>query len=388
MLSSLLVPVVYLALQFFVFHLIVRASSKRVKTCLAPFLLAFTALSFTTSKAFFLIPALASLWAQSLALNVVHIISLVFIEEHASLELDLASWRAVWTTYKLWSNPRLLKEPNHKLDDGKRQSVIVFVLLRLAKLPLYYYLHFQIMPMIYSETIIDILPSEVKQPELFTRLHEVTAREVVLRSHAAVSWIWESLVYLDGANAILASLSVVLGGDQPEEWPSLFGSPLEACGLRNFWSRFWHQLATRPYRNYGRVLCQAIGLRPNTLASNTVIAFTIFLISGLSHAAISWHLGYKDWLDIQWFLFNFLACSFEMAFLSTVRSLAKQFGVARELQMIERSWLGYTIGYTWVFGFFFCSVPFWKWPRLYGGLLEMQRWISILSRMTVLPPTS
>ncbi len=66
-----------------------------------------------------------------------------------------------------------------------------------------------------------------------------------------------------------------------------------------------------------------------------------------------------------------------------IRGLAKRSGWGRELSAIEKSWLGYAIGYVWVFAFFFWSVPMWRWPRLYDQLATAERWRSILSKMTI-----
>lgn len=35
--------------------------------------------------------------------------------------------------------------------------------------------------------------------------------------------------------------------------------------------------------------------------SRMLLAFVVFFLSGLSHMAVSWHLGMRDTLDLQWF---------------------------------------------------------------------------------------
>lgn len=51
----------------------------------------------------------------------------------------------------------------------------------------------------------------------------MTAREVVVRTWVDMYWIWESIAFLDGANAALAFLAVLTGLDQEDGLPPLFG---------------------------------------------------------------------------------------------------------------------------------------------------------------------
>ena len=284
-----------------------------------------------------------------------------------------------------------ITETMNKKDDTntrpkmEQESVPVFLLLRLLKLPLYYYLFTSILPSIFSETIFRLEASDVAETALFTRLSDVTAREMVVRSYTAVVWIWESLVLLDGANAILAIIAVLSGLDRPGDWPPLFGNPCAACGLRNFWSRFWHRLAVRSYANIGRLVAKHIPVGGKR-TQKTVVAFVIFLLSGLSHSAVSWRLGHVDWsIDLQWFMLNFAACSAEFVFVSTLRDIARRLGLARELAMLEASWLGYLAGYSWGFGFFFWTVPKWRFPRLHRQLDATDKLMRLLSKMTLIP---
>jgi hypothetical protein len=143
-------------------------------------------------------------------------------------------------------------------------------------------------------------------------------------------------------------------------------------------------LAIRPYSNYGKAVTYRLGLQPGGFAYKTIVEFVVFTLSGISHAAVSWQLGRSDWhLDISWFLLNFLACSAEVMLLSVISCLAKSTGWSRELKMIEESWFGNFVGFAWVFGFFFWSVPKWKYPALHSVAVETARWRSILSKMSI-----
>lgn len=403
------IPVVYFLLSVGVFSFALN-SSQRHRLYLLPLFLTTSTLAFTSSKYFWFSPTFASLWVQSDLLYVLHVISLLYIEQIPAPACSTlksptkqqqqqrnSAPAQQWSSYlrSIWlhfGNPRLISvavpgEPQRALPPYQPRSV--FVLLRLAKLPLYYYIHFHILPLLFSHTIVDITSADVSPTHQQNIIRNIigggmTAREVLIRAYTATYWIWESLVVYDGANAVLASLSVTLGIDGPADWPPLFGYPTSALGVRNFWKHFWHGLATRPYTSYGRLFAKGLGLQPRSTAFKAVVAFVVFSLSGLTHAAIAWQLGRRDWyLDIFWFYLNFVACFAELGWLSATRNLAKRMKCSRELQLIEGSWLGHLVAYTWVFMFFFWSVPQWQYPRMYTDALVAEEWYSIFANMQI-----
>ncbi|TVY16133.1 Acetyltransferase ataH [Lachnellula arida] len=341
-----------------------------------------------------------SSWSQAVLLNIFHIVSLLYIEKwpapcletRNSTEKTQTSRQRyhydLRATYKLWGDPQLLSSnPDPETDSkAKIQPLSVFIFLRLIKLPIYYYLQFHLIPSLFSETIVTYLPEDVSpiQQTYFRRWHEVEDRELVIRGYTAITWIWESVVFLDSANSVLACFFVLVGVDEPRDWPSLFGNPASATSLRGFWSRFWHRLAIRPYSNYGKIVAYSLGLQQGGFAYKTIVAFVVFTLSGISHAAVSWQLGRKDWyLDVIWFSLNFLACSVEVVVLSAIRGIAKSMGWSRELNMVQESSFGKFVGFVWVFGFFFWSVPKWKYPMLHSVAVETATWRRILSGMSL-----
>lgn len=396
---SCLAPIEYMGLAILSFHFALHNPNKILRLVLLLPFLYFASHSFIASKKFF-IPALTSLWAQSVALNIVQILSLILIENHPAphqeSRLSLFQPSSLMETWRIWCNPQLLSPARRS---GSKKSVpengpkSVFVLLRVAKLLLYYSLHTYVLPAVFSETIVDIDAIDVADSALFSRLSDVSAREAVVRSYLAISWIWESLVFLDGANAILSLVAIISGLDSPADWPSMFGGVDQIRGLRSFWGNFWHRLAARPYGNVGRAVVSGLGsipgLRRNdptflgTQVQGMIIAFVVFLLSGISHAAVSWRLGMRDLLDVQWFLLNFIACAVEIYFVSTVEYFAHRAGLTKELRALEKSWLGRLASYLWVFSFFFWSVPMWRFPRIHRELAAMERWRLIWSRMKV-----
>ncbi|KAI1743976.1 membrane bound O-acyl transferase family-domain-containing protein [Xylaria scruposa] len=378
-------PITHLLLSFLVFHFALHTSSYLRRLLLLPFFLFFGVSSFTQSTKFLFLPKVASIWAQSVALNIVHVLSLFLIEKWPAPERNRtieSRYSLFGASYRLWSNPQLISATKTLSTSAKKESLISFLMLRLSKLPLYYFTSRHVQPLLFNATIAPLRAEDFAKVALFTRFSDFTLREAVIRSYMAVAWVWDNFVLMDSLHVVLATVMVVSGLDQPEDWPQLFGGVKYMCGLRNFWSRFWHRLARRPYTNYGRVVVSSMGgLQRSSTISDMVIAFTVFLISGLTHAAVSRQMGWKDWLDVKWFLLNFAACLAEKIAIGMVRLVATKVGRQRELAAIEASSLGWFLGFSWVFGFFFWSVPLWQFPRLHRELLKAERWATIISHL-------
>jgi hypothetical protein len=271
--------------------------------------------------------------------------------------------------------------------------VPAFFLLRLAKLAVYYHLHSRLLPALFSQTVGQLGAEDVSPARATLLLHpgSLDARAAVLRSYVALAWIWESLALVDGSNALLAVVCVLAGLSGPGDWPALYGSPPVVCGLRSFWSRFWHRLVRRPYKNLGPAVAGPVRLLlpggSGSAVQGAVVACAVFLLSGASHAAVSWSLGQRGWRcadDVHWFMLNFVGCSLETALTSAWRRLAARAGRERELAAVEGSWLGWLVGYVWTFGFFCWSVPMWRFP-VYEQLVAAESWARLMCNVRIVP---
>jgi hypothetical protein len=387
------IPVFWLLVTVFVFSMALCRLNQTQRLYILPILVTASALTFKTSDKLCFVPGLCSLWSQSVLLFTLHAISLLYIEQWRCITTDSEQAGSsqtlislgtsnLWATYKMFGNPRLIL-PEDSQASTRKMSRSLFVLLRVAKVLVYYVLHRLVLPPLFSEVVLGILPSDVS-PLRYSVFRQdapaVTAREMIIRAWVAVQWMWESLLVLDGSNAILSCLAVVSTLDQPHEWPPLFGDISSVTSVRRFWACFWHQLATRPYKSLGFVVARCMRLEAASRAFSFVVAFTVFAVSGLSHAAVSWQLGRKDWsLDMQWFLMNFLVCLVETLLLGALAAAAKRLGLQRELLIVEHSWLGRLVSGTWVFGFFFWTVPYWRYPRMHAEAQATVAFASMLS---------
>ncbi|KAL9480994.1 hypothetical protein ACSS6W_005780 [Trichoderma asperelloides] len=157
----------------------------------------------------------------------------------------------------------------------------------------------------------------------------------------SVNWIWNSYVLLSGAHDLLATVFVsLLGWDQPQEWPPLFGNPVDAYSLRRFWGIFWHQIHTNLYERFVPVFLRST-------------AFWMFFLSAIFHALANWIMLKKANTipEMRFFLINYVVCLVETVGKATLQARL-EFGF----------WTTRIIGYTWVLFIFLCLVPGWRYP--------------------------
>ncbi|KAF7616898.1 hypothetical protein AFLA_004950 [Aspergillus flavus NRRL3357] len=121
---------------------------------------------------------------------------------------------------------------------------------------------------------------------------------------------------LNLCNALLSIIfSVILRLDTPNEWQPLFGSPLQACSIRRFWTKFWHRLTVSCCASSGtQVTRRLIGMTPGCRSEKIFVAFWTFLLSGLCHVIADWQAGEPchPHDDLLFFVANFMASALEL----------------------------------------------------------------------------
>ena len=391
-------PVLYLALSGFVFAISLHMPKQGQRLALLPLILMPAYLSLSAVRYVWFAPGISLVWEQALTGYALHIISTLHLEKvpppssatpgsatlRSNTRFDFIYFR------RFWLNPRLINTPSTDTASpgkSKKQSHMVFFVLQSSKLLIYYIVQTKISPVLFDEVLIDILPSEVApyQQSLWRPLDGFTARECLNVTFITLSFFWTTFVYLDGTNALMAIMFVMIGLDNPEDWPPLFGDLSQAVGLRNFWSKFWHNLPTKPYRNIGGfVSFRVFGWSPESFAHKLTIALVAFGLSGATHAFVDWEHGNPDChLNIYWFLLNFLGCLRETFFVKILRYFAKRACQEHDLRTIEGSWLGKFIGYVWVCIFFCWTVPMWRFPEIHRQSLAFQKMRHLLWNMEI-----
>lgn len=339
-------------------------------------------LSFTTLNYLAFLPDLNQLWGHLVIIYIIHITSVLYIEKWTLPRPEKWDLHAA---YKIWGNPRLLNTPRAVPYAPRMQqqhtSRSRFVLGRLFKLLVYYLVNTYLVSRIFPEAFkpFSIFEFAPQQEVYFRRLllaqsPAVTVRETLLRAVFAVRWIWANFMGLEFAHAGVAILfAVILRWDEPHEWPPLFGSPLEAYTLRQFWGRFWHRIVYRPYTSHGLWASRRVlRLRAGSAAEKLFVSAFVFLLSGLAHSMVTRQAGIRCacWRDTWWFALNFVAAAGETAVGKGMRSVAKKTEWGTVLERWRMSGAANVLGFVWVFGFFFWSVPMWEYAKIYCVAVE------------------
>ncbi|XHG04995.1 hypothetical protein AWENTII_008247 [Aspergillus wentii] len=205
-------------------------------------------------------------------------------------------------------------------------------------------------------------------PAMESPFQLLSVHQIRIRAIMSVQWIWSAYFFLEFYNSLMAIIFVaILALDQPQDWPPLFGSPLEACSVRGFWGRFWHRLTLPTYICFAFPISRGLlGIPPRSRMEKTIIPLIIFSMSGLSHCLVGWALGESALArDFLFFELNFLAAAIETAISKTDMP-----ETLKGLFLLPR-WIRVVVGMGWVYGFFFCIAPMWMYPKVYSALVGL-----------------
>ncbi|KAJ3521813.1 hypothetical protein NM208_g13123 [Fusarium decemcellulare] len=266
--------------------------------------------------------------------------------------------------YRAWNNPRKLPLDSSLLDkkSSTRESRVKFTLKKVIwAIFLWTFDSFVVQAVLFEAfsyvAVSDFAP-DMEWPSL-----SLSSHQLLLRSVMSVQWIWSAYFFLEFSHCILGLAFVsILGFDRPEEWPALFGSPLEAQNLRAFWGRFWHRVTLPTYNYYALLFCRKVfGIEPKSRLEKTLVPMLIFTMSGISHSMVGWAIGDAGLhRDILFFQMNFLGCA--------VETVVRKTKAYRMVQELVPSLISGILGMVWVFGFFFCITPSWMYPKIYYAL--------------------
>jgi hypothetical protein len=375
---SATVPVAYLATASLAFYLLLNIPQQFRNLCFPIFLVpAWRA--FATSECFTWPASLSGVWGLAVLIWIAHIVCLLYIDKIPLQSKGRKQWD-IKAAYKLLFDVRHLSvarvNPLSNAVSVPRRSLLAFVASRFLKLFVYWqltvHLFTPLIPLIFGPLepweFDHFAQTYIRRLPIFESPEPVTARETWIRVVFTFRWIWLNFVDVDAAHTFLSIVFVgVLRLDSPEEWPSMFGSPLEAYSLRRYWGRFWHRLVYRPYLGLanvvaGRLRIRSLGVR----AEKAFLAFLIFLISGLAHAIVSLHGGniVEAVDDLAFYCINFAIIAAE----GMIRHLASP------IRKFLPSWCCKIVGFVWVFTFWFWAAPKWAYHEVHEELLnEIER---------------
>jgi hypothetical protein len=289
--------------------------------------------------------------------------TLIFDLHTVSPEMSINNWSFV-DCYKTWNNPRTLPlrlSPLKRQAPSYSKSRALFSLDQSAKAASLWALEHFVFQKVFVRALGQVVVADFS-PEMELAF-KLSLHQMQVRAIMSVQWIWRAYFFLEFYHSLLAILFVAfLQFDDPEDWPSLFGSPMEAYSMRGFWGRFWHKLTIPTYVFYSRLFSRdLIGIRSGSSLEKTMTAFFIFTISGFSHALVGWALGDAALSrDILFFELCFFAAAFETA-ISKIK-------VSSMLSGIVSPGLRKLAGMMWVCVFFFCISPLWIYPKVFHAL--------------------
>ncbi len=299
-------------------------------------------------------------------------IKLLALDEHTiSPELSSHDWSLV-ECYRTWNNPRTLSvrlsllERNEPCNLKCRAWYMLHQTIKIAALWAFHCFVFQkLLTRAFSNIVAADFSPGMELPPI-GQILQLPLHQLQVRIFMSFQWIWIAFFFLEFYHCLLAIVfAAILGFDQPEDWPPIFGSPWEASSLRGFWGRSWHRITIPTFHHYSVLISRKLlGLRPGSRLEKTVLPWLIFTMSGLSHCLVGWSL--KDAAlsrDILFFELNFFAAAVEVLVFKAKQSstLMKRFpSLPRPLYK--------SAGFAWVFLFFFCTAPMWMYPKIYPSL--------------------
>jgi hypothetical protein len=280
--------------------------------------------------------------------------------------------------YKQFNNPRMLPPKAEWVNpnSSKRKGIMTFCVRRLTKLAILHSLKAALdhlmAPTLKRCTLNDF---SVAHESILRRIlsSTVTAHEIRLRIFISMVWIMDSIWQLEITHFLMATIFVVfLRADGPDEWPPLFGNPLEAHSLRRFWGIFWHRLISPAAMKWGQFIAERLFFLPGkSWAKKIFIAFFVFSLSGFAHAIVGWKMGDSSLeRDVFFFWTNFLGVSLEVMISKSWprKQILALLGRLKISQGIYTSVI-HTMGYLWVLGFFIWLTPRLMYPKIYQALL-------------------
>lgn len=298
------------------------------------------------------------LYAMSIALYTLHLYSYLYLVD---TDLDTDTWVQVWFIQPNLRYLRTSKSTARAEHAAQKQSRKQFVKTRLMSIMIIYALLVVYYEVIDLPSRLHIQPNDFtpSKRSFFRRLaasqSPVTLHEVLVRIWSVFEFIILDWASLTAIHSVFASISVSLHLDLPKHWPPLFGSIRETYSLRNYWTKFWHLLFYRMGNAYADWLLRLLlAGNERTPLSRYLKNFLVFLFSGIVHFSVrrlTCGRGTGEWQIGVWYLAQ------PVLFLAEDRVLGGR----------QASRMGKLLGYLWVYGFLFWSVPKIQYPALYGG---------------------
>ncbi|MCJ1267838.1 hypothetical protein MMC22_007724 [Lobaria immixta] len=195
---------------------------------------------------------------------------------------------------------------------------------------------------------------------LFTRLGDVTGKELLMRLFATLGFGACVYIFQTGVQSIFALLDVGLGMNEVKSWRPMFGPPRDAYTLRRFWSVFWHQNNRQKVSDLVDFFLHTVFQRSKKTTTTKYLSFLLhFFLSGLLHAGTDMASG-APWQEtgaIQFFCMQTVGIALEEGVQHIYHSAFQSRHPSTML------WAR-ILGYVWVILFLAWSIPVWLYPSI------------------------
>ncbi|KPI42256.1 uncharacterized protein AB675_9638 [Cyphellophora attinorum] len=305
----------------------------RHRSYLLPAILLPAAVSLTMSEHLEVITGLSEIWALITLIALTHYVSLLYIRkwkvditpsdvQQQKLSSDKASQKPIFIRSTAIHAATPLK------------SRLIFLLLRFFTVTVILN-DVAIHPPFLSPSLNpdDFSPSSGRTllARLLLRSRDAaTKREIYIRSWLTISMFMHLSLVLDALHTICAIVFIYVSRmDTLQDWPDMFGSPLQAFTLARFWGKYWQRVQVVAYRDFVDVLLPSRMLS-NPAARKVANVVFAFLFSALLHQTVAAVLypqcaGIKDLADVKFFALNAVGVLLECGLLAGFEEIGRHF---------------------------------------------------------------
>ncbi len=304
---------------------------------------------------------LGSLAGLFILLWTIHMVNLLFLDDYIPPEqarhLDTKLIRILFDYRGYARGLRRIRRRHTERPEvlpwlGQRFATIVCIVAIFA-------LYILVIQEVMDTTHADFAPPK---RTILRRIPEATSHEVMIRIWTVFDVFYSNWVIFAVVQHALASFRVLLECDEPDYFIAFHGRVTQSYTIRRFWGLFWHKLTERDFAALGRLISHRVaGLQPGTVAARRCEEFNAFLISGVVHAMITVQLGFRCGYmeDIVFFCLNYAAMLAEELV---------QLTISPHVGRWQNGPVGRALGFLWVYGFFFWSLPKQQYPKIYCGI--------------------
>ena len=193
----------------------------------------------------------------------------------------------------------------------------------------------------------------------------ITLRDIQFRCASVFGWNLVTYLIYNTCHILSSILFVgILCLDTPQEFPPLFGSPLEAYSIRRYWGRFSHRITVPFSAVSGKAITKQWNLPPRT--EKVLIILWTFFLSAVCHTVAEWSVGEysraKTYSHFYFYFANFCAGAIEAFGLPLLERVWK---TGRFREILWSSAGRRIAGYIWVFCFLFWVSPKGQYPDIF-----------------------